>query len=474
MGAIFSDSKWFSPDLKKKEGTALKELRIVHLRDAHEILNLEPEGYTPIVLIPESSVSRCCGLPLCWVGIPAGFNAIVTRCGKEIQGDREDGTFSEGFHWWCFWNRVSRLVSSQLIIFDAPCPQCKTADNINVDIDVLFVFEITDAVVFAHKLGPEKLDDLLRASQEEVLRSLVGEISIDDVYDLYGKATEKWVVKMNEQFSPFGVQIHHFTVRNVTIPDVMAQDMEDKTLYDSRTNEQLMLQEHQLEQQSHEEARAKLQEEKDNEKVAKEETSITAQEQLRKEVKEIRAKAESEIATKKAQMDAKIEDIVTTAALEQAQIESEIMRIKREVHASVDLDVGKLEMEAEQYELKRRATGKMESVEKISEGKKAVAEAEGTAASAFSARRLQEQELARLEILAKLAQNKHIKIASSMENATGLAPDNSLVAQVTQQGLEALRMKLAEMTAASASKLEFGKVVSGGLVRPMPQQQVMK
>jgi len=104
-------------------------------------------------------------------------------------------------------------------------------------------------------------------------------------------------------------------------------------------------------------------------------------------------------------------------------------------------------------------------------GKKALAEAEGAAASAFAPRRAQEQELERLKILDKLAHNSNIKIVTSLENNSGLAPDNSLVAQVVQQSMEAFRMKMAEMTSNSVTKLDMSTVVSGGLVRPMPPEQ---
>merc|ERR1712117_339705 len=132
---------------------------------------------------------------------------------------------------------------------------------------------------------------------------------------------------------------------------------------------------------------------------------------------------------------------------------------------------GKLEAAAFAYERQKRSQANSEAVSKISLGKKALAEAEGASASAFAARRAQERELARLKILETLAHNSNVKIVTSLENNSGLAPDNSLVAQVVQQGMEAFRMKMAEMTSNSVGKLDMGTVVAGGLVRPMPPVQ---
>jgi hypothetical protein len=106
-------------------------------------------------------------------------------------------------------------------------------------------------------------------------------------------------------------------------------------------------------------------------------------------------------------------------------------------------------------------------------GKIEIAEAEGSAVEALRARRAQEQDWERLNILDKMADNRKIVIVTSHENNMGLAPDNSLVNQVTQQGMEAVRMKLAEMTHVSSGKLEMGTTLAGGLIRPAPHQQKM-
>merc|ERR1712232_868726 len=188
---------------------------------------------------------------------------------------------------------------------------------------------------------------------------------------------------------------------------------------------------------------------------------------------EIIANSRKDLAKKEADRQAKVADIETAAMLEFAQLESATMKLKREVQCKLDLEVGKLEAEAEAYEIQKRALARMEALEKIAEGKKAIAEAEGEAIDAFKLRRNQEAELSRLDILEKLAGNRSIKIASSQENNSGLAPDNSLVAQVAQQGLEAVRMKLAECTAKSAVALDMGKALQGGLIRPVPPQQKM-
>mmetsp|Transcript_3461 Transcript_3461/g.6785 ORF Transcript_3461/g.6785 Transcript_3461/m.6785 type:complete len:480 (-) Transcript_3461:100-1539(-) len=479
MGNSLGGRKWKSPNKKEKEGTTLIEILVPHIRDAHDVVGLQPEGHTPVTIVPVTSASECCCCPLCWFSVPSGFAAIVSRFGADVPGQEKDGTWSPGFHWNCCCQclRVSRLVSRQLIIFDTPVKDCKTQDNITVNIDVLIVLEIIEASKFVYELGPEKLDALLRASQEEVLRQVAFTIPVEHIYDLHGTNTEEWVKSMNVSFKPYGVMIHHFTVRNVQIPQDMAKDFEDKTLYESKTLEKRVQQESDRLKLNNDEAREKLKEECENARMAAEEQAVTTKAQIIKEVREVLASTEKEIGVLNAQKDAEVADIVAKAELEVAKTNAEIMTTKRESQAKVNAEVGKLEAEAEAYEKQKKASARMEAAQKIAQGKKTVAEAEGAATTAFAQRRAQEQELARLDILARLAKNQSIQIATSRENNMGLAPDNSLVTQVAQQGLEALRMKLADLTSGSAAKLNFGggdmkMELAGGLVRPVPQMKM--
>merc|ERR1712008_461170 len=282
---------------------------------------------------------------------------------------------------------------------------------------------------------------------------------------------EDWTKRLNQTFEQYGVEIISFTVRNVQIPIDMAKDFEEKTLYESRTIEKKVQQESDQLNLNNDEEQQKLREECDNARMAFEEQAVTEKAEITKEVREVIASSQKDIALRGATRDAAVADITTTSELDIANIRSELMQLKLGAAAQMEMETGKLEAEAEAYERQKRSQASSEAASKISMGKKAVAEAEGAAVSAFAARRAQEQELARLKILETLAHNSNIKIVTSLENNSGLAPDNLLVAQLVQQGMEAFRMKMAEMTSNSVAKLDMGTVVSGGLVRPMPPVQ---
>jgi len=464
-------SKWYYPDAPKKDGTTLCEMTIDHIRDAHDIVGIQPDDFTPLVIVPDHVRGSICGCPTCWVLMPSGFTPMVTSFGKEVKGDGENGEFDAGCKCFPPWYRVNRLVSKQFIIFDTPVKGVKTKDHSTVKIDVIIVFSIKDAKKFVYSIGPEKLDDLLRASQEEILRELAYNKEVEAIYDLFGdESTKEYKDKMNDQFeTDYGIVIHSFTVRNVSIPEQMAKDFESKTLYLSKTSEREKKRQMDLEKLGNEESLTELQEVNDNKKMAEDEKAITDRAQITKEVREVLAMSDKDLAVYNAETQARVLDITATAELDIAKIESEILQVKQAKAAEIEKGAEELEKRAIAWEIERAAQAKVEAKKIVTEGSLAIIRAEGEASSAFAAARQQEQDLLQLQVLRKLSQNPNMSIVTTLENNSGLAPDNSLVAQVAQQGMEAFRMKLAEMTSNSVAKLEMGKVVSGGLVRPVPQ-----
>lgn len=400
----------------------------------------------------------------CFVSIPSGFSAIVSKFGAQIDGKMEDGTWSPGFHCFNPLYSIDKLVSKQLIIFDTPVRDCKTKDSITVNIDVLISFEIVNAPDFVYKIGPEKFDDLLRASQDEALRQMANETLVENIYDLHGANTEHIVGELNNKFEKYGVKIHHFTVKNVRIPAEMAQDFEDKTLFDAKTTMQHMKQESDRLKLNNDEGKQKLKEECDNARMAAEESAQVHKSKAIKETQEVVAQTQKDISELEASWEIQKKQILSEAELEVTKLKSQILQIEREIKSKTSADCGKLDAEAQAYQKQKQADAKVAVAEKLANGKKALGEAEGEAATAFVARRKQEADMSRLDILEKLISNQGIQIATSQENHLSLSEENKVVTQVAQQGLEALRAKLAEITATSLAKLEQTK----------PGQQAMR
>lgn len=449
---------WFEPGAPQKEGTTLIELQIHNIQDAHDIIGERPgECYTPVTLVPQKSHATCCCAPLCWVSVPHGFSAIVTRFGAVIDGDEDDGTFSSGCHCMSLLNSVDKLVTKQMIIFDTPVKDCKTKDAITVNIDVMVLFEITKARDFVYSIGPEKFDDLLRASQDEALRQMAMETVVSKIYDLHGADTDHIIKDMNAKFEQYGVHVHHFTVKNVTIPPEMAADFEDKTLFDSKTTMKHKQQAFDRLKLNNEEGKEKLREECTNAWRAAEQQAEVTKIKVLKETAELISNTGSMIARQEAERTQVARQVLTDSELQVSEIKSKILVLEREVKSKTQAQAGRLDAESQAYKKKKETDAMFETAQRLASGKTALGEAEGSASEAFAARRAHEAEMKRLDVLEQLVMKQDVMIATTQENTMSLNPDNQVVTQVAQQGLEALRAKFAEITATSVSKLQAAR-----------------
>lgn len=472
MGGSSSSINWYPPPESEKEGTSLVQLRIQHIQHAHEVVGEQIKGrygtYTPVALVPAAAHSPCCyccTAPM--VSVPSGFSAIVTKWGGFIDGDEEgepgNRTWSPGCHYFGLFYKVDFLVTKRLIVFDTPVKDCRTKDNAMVSINVMVVFEIVDAVLFVYKAGPEKLDDKLRAAQEEALRQMAMETEVDKVRDLFGTSTDHIIDELNEKFTELGVKIHHFTVQDVKIPPQQAEDSEEKTLFESLTTESRMKQAYDRLVLNNEEGKQKQREECDNAKQMAEQQAEVVKNKATKDTAEVVAQTARDIAELESTRTAEVKQIIANAELDVSKVQSAIMAAEREVKSRTEADCGRISAEAEAFCKQKKTDATLEVAQRLASGKTALGEAEGVASAAFAARRAHEAELQRLKIVEQVVSKQGMRIATSQENTMNLSEDNQLVTSVAQQGLEALRAKLAEVTTTSLAKLE-----------PAPRQSRMK
>lgn len=154
-----------------------------HINDLEKAANViggtyitASEKTTPMVLIP---VRKPCSF---YLTIPEGFYALISSHGRYV------GMWDSGFHFARPWEKISHLVTCQFVVYDTPVKECPTSDNVMVEIDVSIVFHIKEneesVKNFVWRLGPERLESMLRAFQEEAVRSMVRRKKYSNIYDL--------------------------------------------------------------------------------------------------------------------------------------------------------------------------------------------------------------------------------------------------------------------------------------------------
>ena len=187
--------------------------------------------HTPITFFP----SR---LPCSfYVIIPKGFVGLVNSHGRYV------GIWKAGYHSAAPWVSVSHLIPEQYTVYDIPVKECPTQDNVMVTIDVTIIFRIMTEdekalYNFCYRLGPDKLDKMLRAFQEEAIRGMVRKRKYNEIYDLmdidHDKQMDGTRRDLNNHFNEYGVEITSLAVTNVHLPKNFADTMQEQSIWGTR------------------------------------------------------------------------------------------------------------------------------------------------------------------------------------------------------------------------------------------------
>ncbi|MGI8866991.1 MAG: SPFH domain-containing protein [Rubrobacteraceae bacterium] len=133
------------------------------------------------------------------VSVPDGCRAVVTRFGRleEIADSGRKLLFNP-------WKQVSYIVNTtREYPYNAPIREAPTSGRVNASVDLFLQFRIEDPAEFIFTVGGVKgFSDKLENAISEVTRALIYEQRADDIYDLVGESTQKFVESLNDQFLP--------------------------------------------------------------------------------------------------------------------------------------------------------------------------------------------------------------------------------------------------------------------------------
>jgi len=263
--------------------TNLVQLSNKKLMQSHFIFgSLYAGRYTVICFTPKRRPVR--KLKMC---IPHACACIVVENGKAL------GVFKSGRYYRSFFYQVAYCVNTQYIPYHFNISECPTRDNVRITIQIDFLLHVTDAIKFMYDIGPENLEELLRATQSEAVRSLARTCYVEKAYDLRGIDSEDMLSTLNDKLNPFGVNIDQVTIANVNLPTDVAVSLQNSTSYVSKTKEQIRNHEFKLRFQNDYQILTNIIHDRHNEidllmKNARKERS-----RLRQEIKEILAKGDA-------------------------------------------------------------------------------------------------------------------------------------------------------------------------------------
>lgn len=151
------------------------------------------------------------------VMVPDGCQAVITRFGRleEVVDAGRTLLFNP-------WKQVSYIVNTaKEYPYNAPIREAPTAGRVNASVDLFLQFRIEDPAEFIFTVGGVKgFADKLENAISEMTRALIYEQNAEDIYDLVGESTQKFLESLNRQFLP----AVRFTNANITHAEPSSQE----------------------------------------------------------------------------------------------------------------------------------------------------------------------------------------------------------------------------------------------------------
>jgi len=366
----------------------------------------------PMVFVPSRFA---CSM---WCCVPQGFRALVASHGKFVE------IWDAGYHTAPPWYSITHLIGEHHIVYDTPVKECPTLDNVMVTIDITLVLHINpeDETLqqFAFKLGPEGLDGMLQQIQQDSVRSMVRGKKYNQIYDLMN-ATHDEILKgtmreLNGSFRDYGVVITAMAVTNVHLPNSIAADMAQATIYHNQDEYHKLNQQYKLLVIDNEEKEKKeIQAMKEKlEQYEAECRKSLAEEFAKFEI--IKAETKKILAVIREQENADVKKIGAESCLKEAEInaqrDEELARIK----AGGEAEAENIRVETRAFVLKRMAEAEEQVANRQAEAITTESQAEDQAAQNLKSKRTYDQKMLQLQVLSKLASNRDVSISGNSQD----------------------------------------------------------
>ncbi len=158
------------------------------------------------------------------VRIPEGTNALLTR------GGRYTKTIGSGTQILPPWIIVSHLITTREIPFDVPIVNAPTKDNVRANVDTLITFRINDPYKFVYNISASDFDQVFQAGCQDGLRSMMREISSEQVVDLKKSDLTEMLTALSTAVEPYGVTVTNINVTFAQPPAEFMQSLEARQL----------------------------------------------------------------------------------------------------------------------------------------------------------------------------------------------------------------------------------------------------
>ena len=156
--------------------------------------------------------------------IPEGVQALLAR------GGRYTHTIGSGPHFILPWIAISHLVTRREIPFEVVVVDALTQNNVRARLETLFTFTISEPYHFVYNISADDFDRVFQATCQDSLRSLVRQITSDQVHDLVRQDLSELRQALSAEAEPYGITIMRIKITSAQPPDDFMRSQEARQL----------------------------------------------------------------------------------------------------------------------------------------------------------------------------------------------------------------------------------------------------
>ena len=165
--------------------------------------------------------------------VPQAQAFVVERLGSYNQ------TWNNGLHFLIpFVDRIAKRVNLKEIVKDFEPQPVITKDNVNMHIDTVVYFQITDAKLYTYGVdNPLNAIEMLTAT---TLRNLIGDLELDETLTSRDIINSKMKIILDEATDPWGIKVNRVEVKNIIPPRDIQEAMEKQMRAERERREQIL------------------------------------------------------------------------------------------------------------------------------------------------------------------------------------------------------------------------------------------
>lgn len=216
--------------------------------------------------------------------VPQQQAYLVERLGKFNK------TIEAGLHFMIpFVDRIAYRTALKEVVLDVPPQVCITRDNVQVEIDGVIFYRVTDPKNASY--GVNNFEYAIIQLAQTTLRSEIGKIDLDKAFEEREKINNAVILAIDAATQPWGVKVLRYEIKSIDPPAAVLESMEKQMKAEREKRAQI------LESEGHRDSKI------NNAEGQKQETIKYSEADRERQVNQAKGQAEAILSVAKASAD---------------------------------------------------------------------------------------------------------------------------------------------------------------------------